>query len=58
MDLYLPVTCETCGCYIDNQTYVASDIGQAVVYGIGFCSVVCWQERLEQYRRYLSRKTF
>lgn len=58
MDLYLPVICDTCGCYIENKTYFATDIGQAVVYGVGFCSVECWQEKFEQYRRYVSRSTF
>jgi hypothetical protein len=58
MDLYLPVICDACGVYIDNKTYFATDIGQAVVYGVGFCSVACWLARQEQYRRYLSRKSF
>lgn len=49
--LYKPVLCETCGNYIENNTYFATDIGQVVTQGIGYCSVGCWRQKLEDMRR-------
>ncbi len=54
--LIKPGICDNCGTYIDNNTFFATDIGLVVTHGIGFCSVQCWEVRLDEHRRRFAKK--
>ena len=43
--LFVPKVCETCGAYLEDNRYFATNIGKAVSQGVGYCSVECWEEK-------------
>ena len=50
-----PVICDTCGTYLEDKKYFATDIGKAITQGIGYCSVECWVNRDNKYRILLGK---